>query len=98
MLLEDPILNAPIMLDKTNAFSGVPAARLGFANDGFMANISDGGSWSEPPFYANPGNPEFDRLTLESPYMAVDGELYWSERIGPLFGYTKKVPRTTNEC
>ncbi|MCK5457773.1 MAG: DUF4874 domain-containing protein, partial [Melioribacteraceae bacterium] len=85
-LLEDPILNEPILLDEKNAFSGVPAARLGFANDGFMANISDGGSWSEPPFYANPGNPEFDRLTLESPYMAVDGELYWSDQGGSIDG------------
>jgi len=84
--LEDPILNVPIMLDKTNAFSGVPAARLGFANDGFMANISDGGSWSEPPFYANPGNPEFDRVTMESPYMAIDGELYWSDQGGEIDG------------
>jgi len=85
-LLEDPILNEPILLDEKNAFSGVPAARLGFANDGFMANISDGGSWSELPFYANPGNPEFDRVTMESPYMAVDGELYWSDQGGKIDG------------
>lgn len=85
-VLQDAILNASVLLNETNAFSGSPAARLGFANDGFMANKSDGGTWQEPPFYANPGNPQFDTETIESPYMAVDGELFWSDQGGQIDG------------
>ncbi len=85
-VLQDSILNTSVLLNATNAFSGVPEARLGFANDGFMANESDGSTWPEPPFYANPGNPEFDIITRESPYMAVDGELYWSDQGGQIDG------------
>ncbi|VAX29623.1 hypothetical protein MNBD_IGNAVI01-1049, partial [hydrothermal vent metagenome] len=85
-VLEDSTINSSIILDSTNAFTGVPAARLGFANDGFMAGENDGGTWSEPPFYANPGNPNFDIVTKESPYMAVDGELYWSDQGGKIDG------------
>ncbi len=75
-ILEDTIQNNSTILDSTNAFSGTPVSRLGFADDGFMAEGTDGGTWPEPPFYANPGNPEYDRITIESPYMSVDGELY----------------------
>ncbi|NOX67146.1 MAG: DUF4832 domain-containing protein [Chlorobi bacterium] len=85
-VLEDPVINSSVILDSANAFTGVPAARLGFADDGFLANKSDGGTWTEPPFYANPGNPEFDIVTKESPYMAVDGELFWSDQGGKIDG------------
>ena len=85
-VLEDPILNAFIEVDETNAFSGIPAARIGLANDGLLANQADGGTWVEPPHYANPGNPEFDAFTRESPYLAVDGELYWSDQGGEIDG------------
>ena len=85
-VLEEPVINSSVILDSANAFTGVPAARLGFADDGFLANKTDGGTWSEPPFYANPGNPEFDIVTKESPYMAVDGELFWSDQGGEIDG------------
>ena len=85
-VLNKPILDNSTKLTAENAFSGTPVARLGFANDGTLANISDGGSWPESPFYANPANPAFDRVTMESPYMAVDGELYWSDQGGQIDG------------
>ena len=91
-VLEDTIQNNSTILDSANAFTGIPAARLGFANDGFMAEGTDGGTWPEPPFYANPGNPEYDRVTMESPYMAVDGELY----SGGLGGETDGVEASVN--
>jgi len=85
-VLQDPILNAYVPVTAENAFSGIPAARIGLADDGFLAQKSDGGTWPEPPFYANPGNPEFDAFTRESPYLAVDGELYWSDQGGEIDG------------
>ena len=79
-VLSQPILGGFQMVNAQNAFSAVPAARIGFENDGFFAGNSDGGTWPEPPFYANPGNPEFDYMTMESAYVPVDGELYWSDQ------------------
>lgn len=58
------------------------AGRTGFHNDGFFAHETDGGTWPEPPDYANPGNPAFDAVTAESPDMMVGGELYWSDEGG----------------
>ncbi len=85
------VLNRPILDDSTkltiiNSFNGSPEARLGFANDGTLANLSDGGTWPQPPFYASSGNPAFDRVTEESAFMAVDGELYWSDQGGKIEG------------
>ena len=57
------------------------AARTGFNNDGFFAGKTEGGTWTEPPYYGNPGNPEFDAVTKESPYMIVGGELFWSNLV-----------------
>jgi Domain of unknown function (DUF4874)/Domain of unknown function (DUF4832) len=79
-VLSQPILGGFQTVDAQNAFTGIPAARIGFANDGFFAGISDGGTWPEPPFYRNPGNPEFDYMTRESTYTPVDGELYWGDQ------------------
>ena len=60
------------------AFSQLPAAKIGFFNDGTLANYWDGGTFFEPPFYASQGNEEFDYIVREAPYMPVDGELFWS--------------------
>lgn len=68
------------------AHGNEPAARIGFHNDGFLANESCGGTWKEPPHFSNPGNPEFDYLTAESPYVPVDGELFWRDQLGPVDG------------
>lgn len=81
-----PVDDERTMLTKENAFNGTPVARFGFANDGTLAKKSDGGTWPEPPFYASPGNPMFDRVTAESPYMAVDGELFWADQGGEIDG------------
>ena len=64
--------------------------RLGFDNDGFGAGDTDGGTWQTvyTPYgamdnttgvelsYNLPGNPEYDYMTRESPYLLIDGEPY----------------------
>ena len=67
-----------------------PCFRLGYDNDGFGAGGTDGGTWASParpygttdnatgvtlPFNL-PGNPEFDYMTAEAPYVLTDGEPY----------------------
>jgi len=73
-------------LQSPDTFSGKPHARIGFHDDGFLAEGDDGGTWPEPPHFANPGNPEFDYMTAESAYLAVDGELFWSNQGGEVDG------------
>jgi len=58
----------------------IDASRIGFHNDGFLAHESDGGTWPEPPHFANPGNPEFDTMTQQSPHLLIDGELFWRDK------------------
>ena len=65
------------------AFSPRPAARIGFFNDGTLANASDGGTFPDPPLFAAPGNWEFDYLVREAPFLPVDGELFWSGQVPP---------------
>ncbi len=79
-VLEQKVLGGFMEVNEKNAFSGIPAARIGFANDGFLAGISDGGTWPESPFYRNSGNPEVDYMTRESAFVAVDGELFWGDQ------------------
>ena len=85
-VLEQPILGGFVKLNSTNAHAGSAAARIGFNNDGFLARETCGGTWTEPPHFSNPGNPEFDYMTEESPYLAIDGELFWSDQGGKLDG------------
>ena len=73
-------------VDESNAFSGAPEARIGFGDMGFLSEDDDGGTWPEPPFYANPGNSEFDYVTQVSPYIAVTGEPYWKDVGGQIDG------------
>ncbi len=73
-------------LNAGNAFTAIPAARIGFHNDGLLAGKSCGGTWTEKPFFSNPDNPEFDYMTVESPFAPVDGELFWSEMEGKRYG------------
>ncbi len=63
-----------------NAHCGRPAARIGLHNDGFLAGPSDGGTWPKGPHYGNPGNLGFDYMTRESPYLPIDGEMFWSDQ------------------
>lgn len=67
-------------LTAETAFSGIPEARIGFHNDGILAGPSHGGTWPEAPLFGKPGNPEFDRVTLESAWTPTDGELFWSDQ------------------
>ncbi|MFC2075522.1 DUF4832 domain-containing protein [candidate division KSB1 bacterium] len=85
-VLSDPFINGNLELDCGTAHSGIPAARIGFHNDGFLAGTTDGGTWPEAPFFAKPGNPGFDYMTRESAYLPVDGELFWSDQGGKLDG------------
>jgi hypothetical protein len=90
-VLEQPPFGDFEKVAKTNAHSGVPAARIGYHNDGFLARNTDGGTWPEPPHFASPGNPEFDYMTDESPHLAVDGELFWSDQGGKIDGLRAAV-------
>ena len=74
-----------------NAFDGSPAARIGFHNDGFMTDKTDGWTWPEPPNYGSPGNPEFDYWTRECPWLAIDGELFWHDAVGHIDGWQAAV-------
>lgn len=64
-------------ISSSTAFGDKPAARIGFFNDGTLANSCDGGTWPDAPFSTH-GNPEFDYVCREAPYMPVDGELFWT--------------------
>lgn len=80
LALSQPTLAAFVEVGETNAFTTIPAARIGFHNDGFGATKTDGGTWTEPPLYAKPGNPEYDYMTRESAFLPVDGEMFWSDQ------------------
>jgi len=73
-------------LCEKEAHGGKPIARIGFHDDGFLAEGTDGGTWPEPPHYAHPKNPEFDYMTRESPYLPIDGELFWADQGGKVDG------------
>lgn len=86
-VLEQPILGGDHqVIDSQTAHTDIPAARIGFKNDGFLAGDTCGGTWPEPPHFSNPGNPEFDYMTNESPYLAIDGELFWADQAGKVDG------------
>lgn len=85
-VLGDVPLKNYTVLNAETAYSGTPPARIGFHNDGFLAYDNCGGTWTEPPLYSNPGNPEFDFMTVESAFVPVDGELFWSDIGNPVDG------------
>ena len=60
-----------------NAWTDAPAARIGFFNDGTLANWWDGGTFTEEP-YADGDNREYERVHREGLYTPVDGELFWT--------------------
>lgn len=63
-------------LDAARAYGGSPEARIGFHNDGVLAGPSHGGSFGT----GVPGDPLFDVMTRESPWVPVDGELFWADQ------------------
>lgn len=60
------------------AFSGEAAAKIGFFNDATCSDYLDCGTFIDPPFYGSEGGKWFDQVAREAPYMAVDGELFWT--------------------
>jgi len=85
-VLEQAVLGGFNEVTADNSHNASPAARIGFNNDGFLAGATCGGTWPEPPQFSNPGNPQFDYMTQESPYVAIDGELFWSDQGGKIDG------------
>ncbi len=85
-VLSQPILGGHQIVNAQTAHTNTPAARIGFNNDGFLAGHTCGGTWTEAPHFSNPGNPEFDYMTEESPYVPIDGELFWSDQGGKVDG------------
>ncbi|MDD4870300.1 MAG: DUF4874 domain-containing protein, partial [Kiritimatiellae bacterium] len=90
-VLSDPQINTFQILKAETSFSAIPVSRIGFHNDGFLANKTCGGTWPEPPLFSSPGNPEFDYMTDESPYVPVDGELFWADIGGKVDGLQAAV-------
>lgn len=70
-------LNDDRIISAETAFTNAPHARIGFFNDGTLANYWDGGTFWDPP-HSQPGNWEFDRVAQEGYFMPVDGELFWT--------------------
>lgn len=66
-------------VDATTAWTSAPTARIGFFNDGTLANWWDGGTFVDEP-YADDSNREFERVKREGLYTPVDGELFWSQQ------------------
>lgn len=60
------------------AFSELPAAKIGFFNDGTCSDYWDCGTFIDPPFYGSAGGRGFDQIVREAPFMPVDGELFWT--------------------
>lgn len=60
------------------AFGGEAAAKIGFFNDATCSDYCDCGTFIDPPFYASEGGKGFDQIVREAPFMAVDGELFWT--------------------
>ncbi len=74
------------LLTAAGAYQNTASARIGYKNDGFMAGPTHGGTWPEAPLQGQPGNPEFDQVTLESPWLFNDGELFYADQAGPVDG------------
>jgi hypothetical protein len=60
------------------AFTASAAAKIGFFNDATCADYWDCGTFIDPPFYGSTGGGGFDQIVREAPFMAVDGELFWT--------------------
>jgi len=62
------------VVDASTAHTNVPYSRMGYYNAGFLSTITDGGSF-DPPIDSR--NKWFQYMSYESPYVAVDGEMYY---------------------
>ncbi len=63
-------------VDAARAYGDSPEARIGYHNDGVLAGPSHGGSFGR----GADGDAAFDLMTRESPWVPVDGELFWSDQ------------------
>lgn len=63
-------------LENAQAQGDLAETRIGFHNDGVLAGPSHGGSFGK----GVAGDPSFDRMTRESAWVPVDGELFWSDQ------------------
>jgi hypothetical protein len=90
-VLGQPNLADYALLGNADAFNLTNKARIGFSDDGFMASdagiMNDGYTWTEPPYYASTGNPEFDMMSVESAYLFVNGEMFIQDYGGVIDGY-----------
>ena len=59
--------------------------RVGFYNDGTLANYEDGGTFIGQKPYGMEGCPEFDAVTRQSAWYPVDGELFWNHGENPVY-------------
>ena len=91
LALEQEIFGGFEEVSAANAFDGSPTSRIGYNNDGFLANDTCGGTWTEGPLFSQPGNPEFDTMTRQSAWVPVDGELFWADQGGKVDGYKAAV-------
>jgi hypothetical protein len=77
-------------VDASTAHSAKAFARIGFDDDGFMCcgpSSGDGGTWDtslygSPKYLAEDGftvGRGWDYERVESPYLPMDGEMYWNE-------------------
>ncbi len=68
------------MAEEAAGENKLDVSRIGFYNDGTLADFNDGWTW----FRSYPGDPEFDKVTHESPNLPVEGELYWNFQPNPV--------------
>lgn len=59
--------------------------RVGFFNDGTLANYEDGGTFIGQRPFATEGCLEFDAVTRQSIWYPVDGELFWNHGENPVY-------------
>lgn len=72
-------VDAPSKLKARYAHSGRPEARVGYHDDGLLAGKTDGGTFRR----ASRRDRDFRQMSDESPFVPVDGELFWSDRGWP---------------
>jgi hypothetical protein len=67
-------------ITEKEAFSGIPKARVGHFNDGFMANVpKHGGTFGITGRMLVSIEDEMEYVAQESKYMPQDGELFWRD-------------------
>eukprot|EP00759_Apiculatamorpha_spiralis_P039090 PhF_6_TR37933/c0_g1_i2/m.56709 len=72
------------VVNAATAFMGDnPVARIGYDDDGFLQCNNDGGTWQMlfPTEDGSLVDYGFTYMTMESPYVSVDGEMFWMSGI-----------------